>query len=53
MKTQFDKETKAKKVQKIKKDLPHLVASVPLTSQRHLSFKIAQTLSTVASVLLL
>jgi hypothetical protein len=32
MKTHFDKEIKAKKVQKIKKDLPHSVASVPLTS---------------------
>jgi hypothetical protein len=53
MKTQFEKETKAKKVQKIKKGLPHLVALVPLTSHRRLSFKTTQTLSTVALVLLL
>jgi hypothetical protein len=41
------------KYKKNKKGLPHSMASVPLTSQRRLSFKIAQTLSTVAALLFL
>jgi hypothetical protein len=45
--------TKVEKIQKSKKGLPHSVASIPLTSQRHLSFKTTQTLSIVASILLL
>jgi hypothetical protein len=40
-------------MQKSKKDLPHSAASVPLISKRLLSVKIAQTLSTVAAMLLL
>jgi hypothetical protein len=38
-------------ITEFKKRLPHLVASVPLTSQKRLSFKTAQMLSIAAMLL--